>query len=270
MIQETGSALRGTADCMIGSTVISVSRRGPIAWATITRSHKANALDKRTLHELQQALSQLEVDPSVRALVFTGVGRHFCSGADLAELLAGGAEGIRSFMEMLRTLLNGIERSHLVTIAAVNGAARAGGLELALACDVILAGKSATFGDAHVRNGLLPGGGSTARLPRAIGWQRAKWLLLSGASVDATTACEWGLAFDVVNDEALAERVEEISRTLMGADSLVLGKVKGLLANVSEQPLRESLEAEIATLEAHYHSDTFRSGVRAFLSRRKA
>lgn len=268
MSEESGSSPRGT-NLQPAAAGISVVRHGPVAWATLTRPHKANALDMRTLRELHHLLLQLEADPTARALVLTGAGRHFCSGADLTELLTGGADGIRVFMEFLRNFLNGLERSHIVTIAAVNGSARAGGLELALACDIILADHSATFGDAHVRNGLLPAGGSTARLPRAVGWQRAKWLLLSGASIDAVTAREWGLVFDVAKAEELVDRAEEISHTLIKADPQLLGKAKGLLANVSEQPLRESLEAEIATLEAHFHSDVFQSGIRRFLQRRK-
>lgn len=248
---------------------ISVARHGSTVWATLTRPHKANALDMRMLMELQQLLSQSEDDTTVRALIFTGAGRHFCSGADLDELLSGGSPGIRIFMDIFRTLLNGLERSHLITIASVNGAARAGGLELALACDVIIASQSATLGDAHVHNGLLPAGGSTVRLPRSVGWQRARWLLLSGASIDAATAREWGLVLQVVSDGDLIERTEETSRALISSNFNVLGKAKALLANVSEQPMRDSLEAEIATLEAHYHSYEFQAGIRGFLRRRK-
>jgi enoyl-CoA hydratase/carnithine racemase len=135
--------------------------------------------------------------------------------------------------------------------------------------DVILAARSCTFGDAHVANGLLPGGGSTARLPRAVGWQRAKWLILSGASIDSNTARDWGLAFDVLADGELKIAAKTIAESLIRGDAEVLGRVKRLLAMVGEQSLSASLEAEIATLEAHSHSMAFKSGVKRFLERRR-
>ena len=250
--------------------VVVTERTAPVAWVTLSRPEMANALDLRTIEGLHEALTECERSDSTRAIVVTGAGRNFCGGADLNELLAGGSAGVRTLLDLLRRLLARLETSRLITVAAVHGAARAGGLELALACDVILAARSATFGDAHVLNGLLPGGGSTARLPRAVGWQRAKWLILSGASIDASTALRWGLAFDVVEDSELKHASQQIARSMIGADSDVLRSVKRLLSKVSEQPLSTSLEAEISTLQAHYHSAAFQSGVAGFLRRHKA
>jgi enoyl-CoA hydratase/carnithine racemase len=221
------------------------------------------------VEELLKLLTEAERDQSVRALIIAGSGNHFCAGADLSELLAGGANGVRRLLGLLRELLSRLERSHLIIVAAVQGAVRAGGLELVLACDVVIASRNCTFGDAHVANGLLPGGGSTARLPRAIGWQRAKWLILSGRAIDACTARDWGLAFDVVDEAQLGSAAKKIGESLMRGDAEVLKRAKQLLAMVSEQPLSASLEAEITTLEAHYHSTAFQSGITRFLDRRK-
>jgi enoyl-CoA hydratase/carnithine racemase len=244
-------------------------RLGPIVWVTLSRPEKANALDRVTVRQLLRILERAEQDEHARALILTGAGRNFCAGADLAELIAGGSNKLRSLMEQLRTFLIGLERSRLITIAAVHGAARAGGLELALACDIVLATRSSTFGDAHLANGLLPAGGSTARLPRVVGWQRAKWLILSGESIEAYTARDWGLVLDVIEDSDLRRAAQRVAEKLMRADALSLQRVKGLLAMVSEQPLSTSLEAEIATLQQHYHSDAFQLGIKRFLSRRK-
>jgi enoyl-CoA hydratase/carnithine racemase len=240
---------------------------GPIVWLTLSRPEKANALDRKAVEQLLEALNEAEGNEAARVLILTGAGPNFCAGADLLELLNGGPAGVLSLLNMLRELLMRLERSRLITIAAVQGAARAGGLEMALACDVIVAARSSTFGDAHLAIGLLPGGGSTVRLPRAIGWQRAKWLILSGASIDADTASNWGLVFQVVGDADLKRLARTIGESLMRGASEVIERAKGLLAMVSEQPLSASLDAEIATLQAHYHSTAFQEGIKDFLRR---
>jgi enoyl-CoA hydratase/carnithine racemase len=242
-------------------------RDGSIVWVTLARPSQANALDCLTISELQRILDEAQKDPSARAIVFLGAGRHFCGGADLNELLTGGVSGIRPFLDDFRNFLNALERSPLIAIAAVHGAVIAGGLELALCCDLIVAARSARFADGHARNGLLPGGGSTARLPRAIGWQRAKWLLLSGASIDAETACKWGLVHAVVEEFDLRKTAENLVTELTRTDRDVTDKLKRLLADTSERRLSESLDAEIVTLEAHYPSKAFQAGIAAFLQR---
>ena len=205
---------------------------GSTIWVTLSRPEKANALDIATLDLLLATLEMVEHAPDARTLVFSGAGRHFCAGADLAAL-------------------------------------RAGGLELALACDVVLAAKSATFGDAHLANGLLPGGGSTARLPRTIGWQRAKWLILSAATIDAFTARDWGMVFDVVEDGELEAAALRLAQCLTHGDGVATQRAKRLLAMTGEQSMSASLEAEITTLEAHYHSSAFQSGIDRFFGERR-
>ncbi|MER8479284.1 enoyl-CoA hydratase/isomerase family protein [Mesorhizobium sp. M1163] len=238
---------------------------GSTVWVTLSRPEKANALDVATLEALLTTLDAAERTPEARVLVLSGAGRNFCAGADLMALRAGGPEGIRHLLELIKDFTTRLERSRLTVVAAVHGAARAGGLELTLACDVVLAARSATFGDAHLANGLLPGGGSTARLPRTVGWQRAKWLILSAASIDAVTACDWGLVFEVVEDGDLNSAVRRLADRLTHIDSATVQRAKRLLSMVGEQPLSASLEAEITTLEAHCHSTAFRHGIDRFL-----
>jgi enoyl-CoA hydratase/carnithine racemase len=133
---------------------------------------------------------------------------------------------------------------------------------------VILAARSCSFGDAHALIGLIPGAGSTARLPRAIGWQRAKWMILSGAPIGADTALDWGLVIDVVDDADLANRAQRFADSFLQIHAEVIYRAKGLLAMVSEQPLSASLEAEITALQAHYHSAVFQGGIARFLQRK--
>jgi enoyl-CoA hydratase/carnithine racemase len=216
---------------------------------------------------LLKALDEAEIASGTRAIVIRGEGRNFCSGIDLFQLLEGGQRGVRVLMDPLRELMHRIERSHLPVVAAVHGAARAGGLEIALACDVIVAASSATFGDAHLANGLLPSGGSTARLPRSIGWQRAKWLILSASAIAASTAKEWGLVFEVTDDESLLACAKRVAISLSQADPATFALAKRLLAGTHERPFSSSLEAEIVTLEAHAGTEVFQRGISAFLNR---
>ncbi|MGK6317549.1 enoyl-CoA hydratase/isomerase family protein [Neorhizobium sp. DT-125] len=243
---------------------------GRIAWVKLSRPDRANALDSKTLELVLDAIDKAEDQQGVEALVLHGAGQHFCAGADLQELHSNGPEGIRHLLDRFREVTRRIERSHLVVIAAVHGAARAGGIEISLACDLVLAGSSATFGDAHLSKGLLPGGGSTARLPRAIGWQRSKWMILSAQSIDAETAKDWGLVFEVFDDRDLLQAAEQQALSMTRGDTETIRRAKSLISSIGDISFSESLEAEIATLEKHYDSESFQRGVGAFLSRGKS
>ncbi|MEQ1951784.1 enoyl-CoA hydratase/isomerase family protein [Mesorhizobium sp. CN2-181] len=243
-------------------------RQGKIVWITFSRPQKANALNSETLSLLIEAIDLAEKEGIAEVAVISGEGTNFCAGADLTELLSGGSDGVRNLLSLFREAAHRLERSHLVVLAAVHGAARAGGLEIALACDVILAGNTATFGDAHLSKGLLPGGGSTVRLPRAIGWQRGKWMILSAEAIDARQALDWGLVHKVVDDAKLLASASDLASTFCRGDRQTMRRAKRLLATVGEQPMSAALEEEIVTLEAHWHSDEFQQGVGSFLSRR--
>ncbi len=245
-------------------------REGKIVWIKLARPEKANALNSETLSQMLEAMDLAEKEGKAEAVILCGEGANFCAGADLTELLSGGSEGVRNLLALFREVTLRIERSHLVVLAAVHGAALAGGLEIALACDVIIAGKSASFGDAHLGKGLLPGGGSTVRLPRAIGWQRSKWMILSAQSIDAEQARDWGLVHQVVDDAELLGVAAELASGFFRGDPQTMKRAKRLLSMVSEQPMSAALEDEIVTLEAHWHSDSFKNGVGSFLSRHRA
>ncbi|TCU20600.1 enoyl-CoA hydratase/isomerase family protein [Rhizobium sullae] len=243
-------------------------REGRIAWITLSRPQRANALNYETLALILDAIGRAEAEPGIEGIILHGSGGHFCAGADLNELLGNGPAGVRKLLDLFREVTIRIERSHLVVAVAVHGAARAGGIEIALACDLVIASKSATFGDAHLSKGLLPGGGSTVRLHRAIGWQRAKWLILSAESISAETALEWGLAFDVVDDADLLPAAKRHVLAMTRGDTESMGRAKLLLSMVDEPNFSDGLEAEIATLETHWKSESFQRGVGGFLSRR--
>jgi len=246
-----------------------IEPNGPFVWLTLTRPDKANALDLQMIERLLVLLNEAETREETRVLIITGAGRNFCAGADLDELLSGGADKLRKMLERLRNFTTLLEQSRLITIAAVHGAVRAGGLELALACDVVMAEKSASFGDAHIARNLLPGGGSSVRLPRCIGWNRAKWMILSAASISADIARDWGLVLDVTEDGMLRERAQQTALSLMQGDPVTIKRAKMLMMMIGEQSFSAALEAEITTLQAHYHSDALKDGVGKFLDRKQ-
>jgi len=244
-------------------------RQGKIVWITFSRPQKANALNSEALSMLIEAIDLAEKEGVAEAAIISGEGENFCAGADLTELVSGGSQGVRNLLSLFREAAFRLERSHLVVLAAVHGAARAGGLEIALACDVIVAASSASFGDAHLSKGLLPGGGATVRLPRAIGWQRGKWMILSAEDIDARQAMEWGLVHKVVGDADLLPAVAELASGFFRGDPQTKKRAKRLLATVGEQSKNAALEEEIVTLEAHWYSEEFQKGVGGFLSRRR-
>jgi enoyl-CoA hydratase/carnithine racemase len=252
----------------IDEPVVLTEQRGFVLWVTLSRPRVANALSSELVQALHRVLREAEQNPALKVLIFRGAGQNFCGGADLRELLSGGAAHVHSMMNELRDLLLHLERSPLVTIAAVHGAARAGGLELCLACDVVIAAESASFGDAHLANALLPAGGATVRLPRTVGWARAKWLILSAEPIAAPIAQAWGLVLSVVADQNLVAEAERLAALFEKQERTVLQGAKLLLASTFEQPMSVLLEAEIAAFVSHSATDTFQNGVRNFLTKR--
>lgn len=186
--------------------ILNCDRRDGVATVTLNRPRSRNALSAHLRHQLRLLMAQLDADDDVGAIVLTGADPAFCAGVDVRELEAGGAaaEGI------------GPLRSPFVTtttplIGAVNGAAYTGGLELALACHLLVASQRASFADTHTRLGLMPGWGLTVLLPEAVGERRAREMSLTSAPIDAKTALEWGLVNHVVPHEELLPRARELA-----------------------------------------------------------
>jgi enoyl-CoA hydratase len=166
---------------------ILVERAGGLAVITLNRADKMNPLDRGTVRELRDETAALERDADIAVVVITGAGRAFSAGGDLAgyvKLYRAPAE-FRAFLQDFHDLLAALEASEKIYVAAVNGFCVAGGLELMLACDIVLAAEEAKIGDGHVNFGQLPGAGGSQRLPRAIGVLRAKRLMLSGELLPA-------------------------------------------------------------------------------------
>lgn len=201
---------------------------GGVAVVTLAAPDRRNALTLAMVDELGAALDAVEADPGVGAVVVTGAPPAFCAGADLSHLGASQREGLRRIYEgFLR-----IGRSPLPTVAAVNGAAVGAGVNLALVCDVIVAGESARFDTRFLQLGLHPGGGHTWMLQRRVGPQAAAAMVLFGEILDGPAAARAGLAWSCVPDADLAGEARRLAETAAGAPRDLVERTKATMADV--------------------------------------
>ncbi|PCI34221.1 MAG: enoyl-CoA hydratase [Alphaproteobacteria bacterium] len=250
---------------------ILVTRRGSAVWVTLNRPQAMNSLTLELMNELDRALREAEADTSVRALVITGAGTVFCAGADIKAM--GGTEDhvamIRKFMTVANPVLAAIETSRLPVIAAVQGSALAGGLELLLCCDIVIADQTARIGDMHVNLGLVPGGGSSVRLTRRIGPSRAKQVLFTGSVFPPEELEAMGLVTITVAQGKLEEAVDDFVKKLDGKSPLALGCMKQMVLNAQTMNYHDSLRLESEMCLDHAGSDDAKEGLAAFAERRQ-
>ena len=232
-------------------------RSGGVALVTLNRPEALNALDDGLLVALHEAFGG--GFGGARALVVAGAGRAFCTGADLKARAAMDEERWRSHHETLRAAFAAVRECRLPTVAAVEGFALAGGLELALCCDLVVAARDAQLRLPEVSRGIMPGAGATKILPRLVGVARAKDLILTGRRIDAETAHTWGLVARVTEPGAATAAAVELAAEI--ADN----------APLAVQAAKRSLDGG-DELEAYWScigSDDQREGVRAFVERRE-
>lgn len=254
---------------MHGETII-YERRGRVAWITLNRPAELNAVNSRMLEELHDALTAVQEDASQAVLVLTGSGRAFCAGADLKALLAGldSAPGEPNFADRTLATLSLLRNMPKPVIAAINGLTIAGGLELAMCCDILIGAASARIGDGHANFGVFPGGGGAAVLPRRVGLGRAKHLLFSGDLADAAQMQAWGLLDDVLADEALLPSVAALAERMATRSSLVLRRMKEVANRSVDLPLDAALRDELLVCQQHTRSHDFREGLAAYSEKR--
>lgn len=201
---------------------------GPVATLTLNRPARRNALTPASWVAIGEAITVLDADPTVAAIVLTGAGPAFCAGFDLREL-AEEDEATRQQRLAVQGTFVGMLPPHATPIvAAINGPAVTGGLELALACDILVAGTSARFADTHAKVGAVPGGGLTLLLPRRVGPGRARLLSLTGSAIDAETALAWGLVDEVVDDGELLARATAIATQIAALPTDAVAEVRAM------------------------------------------
>ncbi|HUY98345.1 MAG TPA: enoyl-CoA hydratase-related protein [Verrucomicrobiae bacterium] len=237
--------------------------------ATVTINHPpANALSRAVVAALDRALDELAADPRVRALVLTGAGeRFFVAGADIREF-GTSAEETRGWIAAGQALTLRMTRSRLPIVAAVNGYALGGGLELAMACDIRVASATARLGQPEVNLGLIPGWGGTQRLPRLVGRGAALALLLGGDPVDANTAERIGLVHQVAPADQLRARAHEFAQRLAAQAPVAVAEIKRAVADGLDRPLEAGLAVELDGFMAAFASSDAAEGVAAFLAKR--
>ena len=241
---------------------VTVGRVGRVGWITVDHP-PANALNREVLEGLRRALSELEQDPEVGAAVVTGAGeKFFVAGADIGEFVLDGPEATREKIGDGQRLTLEMEGSRLPLVAAVNGYALGGGLELAMACDLRLAASTSRMGQPEILLGIIPGWGGTQRLPRLVGRGRALELLLTGEQIDAETALRMGLVNRVVEPERLRDEAQGLAEKLAGQAPLAV-------AAGMDRPLATGLGEELGRFDRTFRTADAAEGIRAFLEKRR-
>ncbi|HET7419848.1 MAG TPA: enoyl-CoA hydratase-related protein [Candidatus Dormibacteraeota bacterium] len=239
----------------------------PVATVTLNRPKVLNALSPDLIRELTGALAELDADDSIRAVVLTGGPKVFAAGADIGDMADRGAvEQLRRDQTGRWAPLSGFTKP---LIAAVNGYALGGGCEVALMCDLIVAGDGARFGQPEINLGIIPGAGGTQRWPRTAGKYAAMEVMLTGAPVTAQRAYELGIVNRVVPAEATISVAQQLAREIAEKPPLAVRMAKEAVLKALEAPLAEGLAFERKSFYFLFASEDQKEGMHAFLEKRK-
>jgi 2-(1,2-epoxy-1,2-dihydrophenyl)acetyl-CoA isomerase len=253
-------------------SVLLVDRRDGWTSLTLNRPERMNSFNEEMHHALARALDDIGADESCRAVLLSGSGRGFCAGQDLGDLVA--HEGppdlgatIESFYNPLVRRIRGLRKP---VVCAVNGVAAGAGANIALACDIVLAARSAKFIQAFSKIGLIPDSGGTFFLPRLIGDARARALAMLAEPLPAETAEAWGLIWKTVDDDALRQTAEALVAQLATQPTQGLALIKQALNASAGHTLDEQLDLERDLQRTAGRTPDYREGVEAFMAKRPA
>jgi 2-(1,2-epoxy-1,2-dihydrophenyl)acetyl-CoA isomerase len=245
-----------------------------IARLTLNRPDRLNSFNDAMHVEVRDALARVEADRSLRVLLLTGAGRGFCAGQDLADraVAPGGApvDLGASVERNYKPLVLALRRLPMPVVCAVNGVAAGAGANLALACDIVIAARSASFIEAFCRLGLIPDTGGTYFLPRLLGTARAMGLAMLGDKVSAEQAAAWGMIWQCVDDADLGPVVERLVSHLAQAPTSGLAATKRAIHASADNSLEAQLDLERDLMRELGRSDDYREGVSAFVEKRPA
>lgn len=250
----------GGSTIAMSEPVVLVTKEGGIATVTLNRPEKLNALNRELRSNFCRVMQELRDDPEAGVVIITGAGRAFCAGLDLREL---GADSSRESGAVVSdgttvSFITVIEEMNVPVIAAVNGFAVTGGFELVLACDMIVASEDAQFADTHARVGVMPGGGMTARLPRAIGIRKAKELSLTGNYLGARDAERMGLVNRVVPQGEALREAQAIAAQILSANQPIVRQMKRLYDLTTRATLHDAIRIEQDFFRAYNSSSNLK------------
>lgn len=234
----------------------------------LNRPKVRNALNTELRQKLADIFIQLNDDPKIKAIVLTGGDKVFAAGADINDFLT--AKTVDVYLRHSERYWDAITNCRKPIIAAVNGYALGGGCELAMHADIIVAGKSAKFGQPEIKIGLMPGAGGTQRLFRVIGKHKAMKLILTGDMISADAADQMGLVSEVVEDEATIKRAIEIAEQLAGYSPIALTQIKEVANLGVDMPLQGALALERKAFQILFDTEDQKEGAKAFLEKRSA
>lgn len=243
--------------------------REKIAIIILNRPEAANALSKQLLSELKQLLQTIKGQNDIQTVIITGSGPFFCAGADLKERKGMDEEEVKQAVQQIRSIINEVENVPQPTIAAINGAAMGGGLELALACDIRIAAQDAKLGLTETSLGIIPGAGGTQRLPRLIGKGRAKELIFAARKISGAEAETLGLVEYSVEAERVLEKAFELAKEFVENAPLSLRQAKIAVNKGMETDIMTGLKIEELAYNALLNSSDRIEGLKAFQEKRQ-
>lgn len=247
------------------------SKEKRIARITINRPEKRNALNQAVRMELRQALRDIEEDDNIRVAIVTGAGdKAFIGGADITELKEMTPITCEARASTLgQQLYTDIENLRVPVIAMINGFCLGGGCEIAMCCDIRVASENARLGQPEINIGIFPGGGGTQRLPRLVGWGKAKELLYTGRIIDAAEAERIGLVDKVVPPDELGSTVTELAETIASKSPVIIRLLKKAITRGMYSNLPDGLAYDKSTFSLCFATDDHHEGITAFLEKRE-
>ena len=237
----------------MAKTNFRTERQGDILVGTFAPEGGAASFSLPLLAQIDAFCKQVEHDQSIRAAIITGTGKTFSIGTDMGQIERGLGDFLqfRRYLDAFNATMHRLEKLPVPTVAAVNGMTRAGGLEIVLCCDFSIIAQGALIGDIHSAQFALPAGGSTQRLPRKIGMERAKALIWNGQFLSATESVEWGLCYRAVPADGLIAEAKALLATFIDKPRPCLAESKSLMARSQSMSMEDGVELEIQAF-LHY------------------
>ena len=249
--------------------VLLCKQDGATLWLTMNRPNAMNSLSFDLVDALLKKFAEIEKDDSVRVVVIQGTNGAFCAGADLKTMLNDYAPGEPDILDRIVDILTVVRTFPKPVIAAVNGLALAGGMELMMCCDLIYATDTAKIGDAHANYGIVPGGGGAAIMPRLLPLPIAKYLLFTGEFVPASMLAQYGLVNEVVSEDNLRPTITRVAKVIAEKSPIGLARTKRVANESLDKSAADSLLDERLASRDQFRSYDYNEGIHAFLEKRK-